>query len=715
MKKNRQEAIIELIQQYPIETQEELLSRLNQIGFKTTQATISRDIRELALIKKPDADGKQIYCLIDQEDETSRKYQRILAEAIISMELAENMLVVKTVSGMAMASAAALDSLNIIGMVGTIAGDDTIMCVMKDKNIGRTAIAEIDHMIKKFTERKSMLQNLHVKNLALINELEITFDEHLNILTGETGAGKSVLIGSIESALGKKISKDMIRPGAKEAVIELLFWIEDQKLIKEIEALDLEVEDGQIFIKRVINEKRSINKINDSTVTLNTLREVSRRLFDLHGQQEHQVLLKEKNHLSMMDHFLPENARYSLEQCKNLAGEYHEISTKIKEISIDDQQRLREMDFLKHEISEIENANLVKGEDEELETVYQKIVHSRDIIISCQAARMLTGYEEETSIGNQLSESIRRMQEISHLDPQISEFYEQLLSVEDLLNGFHQELTTYMENMEFDEQTYQEVEERLNVINSLKDKYGPSIEDVTAYGQKAEKRYNMLCDAEHEIEILKNEQERIRERYLKEAKNLSEQRCKVAKTLGSNITKALEDLNFLDVRFEIEVTKKDQISADGMDQIRFMISTNPGLPMRPVQEVASGGELSRIMLALKSVAAQADGVDTLIFDEIDTGISGETANRVAKKMAVISKDHQVIAITHLPQIAAMADSHYFIRKQTDQKNTQTMIRKLNESESLKEISRMISGDQWSETSMEHAKEMKSLADETKLY
>ena len=670
-----------------------------------------------------------------------------------------------------------------------------------------------------------MLQNLHVKNLALINELEITFDEHLNILTGETGAGKSVLIGSIESALGKKISKDMIRPGAKEAVIELLFWIEDQKLIKEIEALDLEVEDGQIFIKRVINEKRSINKINDSTVTLNTLREVSRRLFDLHGQQEHQVLLKEKNHLSMMDHFLPENARYSLEQCKNLAGEYHEISTKIKEISIDDQQRLREMDFLKHEISEIENANLVKGEDEELETVYQKIVHSRDIIISCQAARMLTGYEEETSIGNQLSESIRRMQEISHLDPQISEFYEQLLSVEDLLNGFHQELTTYMENMEFDEQTYQEVEERLNVINSLKDKYGPSIEDVTAYGQKAEKRYNMLCDAEHEIEILKNEQERIRERYLKEAKNLSEQRCKVAKTLGSNITKALEDLlngfhqelttymenmefdeqtyqeveerlnvinslkdkygpsiedvtaygqkaekrynmlcdaeheieilkneqerirerylkeaknlseqrckvaktlgsnitkaledlNFLDVRFEIEVTKKDQISADGMDQIRFMISTNPGLPMRPVQEVASGGELSRIMLALKSVAAQADGVDTLIFDEIDTGISGETANRVAKKMAVISKDHQVIAITHLPQIAAMADSHYFIRKQTDQKNTQTMIRKLNESESLKEISRMISGDQWSETSMEHAKEMKSLADETKLY
>lgn len=560
-----------------------------------------------------------------------------------------------------------------------------------------------------------MLQNLHVKNLALIDEVEITFDEHLNILTGETGAGKSVLIGSIESALGKKISKDMIRPGAKEAVIELLFWIDDKKLIKEIEAFDLEVEDGQIFIKRVINEKRSINKINDSTVTLNTLREVSRRLFDLHGQQEHQVLLKEKNHLSMMDHFLPEEAGKLREQCEELSKRYHKISEKIKEISIDDQQRLRELDFLKHEISEIENANLVNGEDEELEAVYKKILHSKEIITSCQMASMITGYDEEASIGNQLSESLRRMQEISHLDSKIQGFYEQLLSVEDLLNGFHQELTDYMEDMEFDEQTYQEVEERLNVINSLKDKYGPSIEEVLKYGEKAARRYDVLCDVEHEIDTLKDEQRQIKEQYMKEAQKLSKQRTKVSEKLGRDITKALEDLNFLDVRFEIEMTKRDKISADGIDQIRFMISTNPGLPMRPVQEVASGGELSRIMLALKSVAAQADGVDTLIFDEIDTGISGETANRVAKKMAVISKEHQVIAITHLPQIAAMADSHYFIRKQTDQKNTQTMIYKLKKDESLKEISRMISGDQRSETSMEHAKEMKTLADQTKLY
>ena len=554
-----------------------------------------------------------------------------------------------------------------------------------------------------------MLQNLHVKNLALIDEIEITFDEHLNILTGETGAGKSVLIGSIESALGKKISKDMIRPGAKEAVIELLFWIEDEKLIKEIEAFDLEVEDGQIFIKRVINEKRSINKINDSTVTLNTLREVSRRLFDLHGQQEHQVLLKEKNHLSMMDHFLPIEAKKSLEECRELSKKYHKIEEKIKEISIDDQQRLRELDFLKHEISEIENANLIEGEDEELEAVYKKILHSKEIITSCQAASMLTGYEEEISIGNQLSESLRKMQEISHLDPVIQGFYEQLLSIEDLLNGFHQELTDYMEDMDFDEQTYQEAEERLNVINSLKDKYGSSIEEILAYGQKASERYNILCDVEHEIDILKQEQKQIKEQYIKEAENLSQKREKEAKKLERDITKALEDLNFLDVRFEIEMTRKNQISPDGIDQIRFMISTNPGLPMRPVQEVASGGELSRIMLAIKSILADEENIETLIFDEIDTGISGRTAQKVSERLAYIAKKRQVIAITHLPQIAAMADSHYLIEKTSDANSTISNIYPLSEKESVKELARMLGGVKITEAVLQNAREMRALA------
>lgn len=560
-----------------------------------------------------------------------------------------------------------------------------------------------------------MLQYLHVKNLALIDEVEITFNEHLNILTGETGAGKSILIGSIESALGKKMSKDMIRPGAKEAVIELLFWTDHPQIIKEIEGFDLKVEEGQVFIKRVINEKRSINKINDSTVTLNTLREVSHRLFDLHGQQEHQTLLKEKNHLMMLDHFLSEKDQKELENCKKFLKKYTGISKEIDALVLDDQQRLREIDFLKHEIQEIEAAHLMNGEDEELEQMYRKMVHSREIASSCDAAARFTGYDDNTAIGNQLTESIRKLQEVSHLDSEIMGFYEQLLQIEDLLGSFHQEITDYVQDMEFDEQTFAETEERLNVVNSLKDKYGSSIEKVLQYEEDSIKRLETLQNAEQKIEELKEERKQLEDLYRISAGRLSITRKRIAKKLQKNIKKALEDLNFLSVVFEIQVTEEEQMMPDGINKVCFMISTNPGLPLRPVQEVASGGELSRIMLAMKSVLAEVDNVGTLIFDEIDTGISGETANRVAKKMEVISRNHQVIAITHLPQIAATADSHYYIEKQTDQQKTTTIIRELNEQESLEEIARMISGNERTEISLKNAKEMKSLANDAKLY
>lgn len=560
-----------------------------------------------------------------------------------------------------------------------------------------------------------MLQYLHVKNLALIDEVEITFHEHLNILTGETGAGKSILIGSIESALGKKISKDMIRPGAKEAVIELLFCVDVPEIIKKIEAFDLPVEDGQVLIKRIVHEKRSIHKVNDSAVTLHTLREIAHLLFDLHGQQEHQTLLKEKNHLTILDHFLKSGDKKLLNQCREVYGQCRKISKEIDALSMDKQQRLREIDFLLHEIQEIEAANLVQGEDDTLEMEYQKMMHSKDIVAACSTVSRMTGYEEDMAIGSRLSESIRTMQEISHLDQEALDLYQQLLQVEDLMNGFHQQVSEYMDQMEFDEQSYVETEERLNIINHLKDKYGKTIEEILEYKETSEKRLELLKDAEDKIQELKHIRQQSEEIYQASAKKLSDSRKQIAQKMQKKITKALEDLNFLSVVFEIQVSEEDTMGEDGINQIRFLISTNPGLPLRPIQEVASGGELSRSMLALKSVLADVDQVDTLIFDEIDTGISGETANRVAKKMAVIAKDHQVIAITHLPQIAAMADSHYFIEKQTDQKKTTTMIKELDEISSMEEISRMISGNERTETSIQNAKEMKSLANDSKLY
>lgn len=560
-----------------------------------------------------------------------------------------------------------------------------------------------------------MLQNLHVKNLALIDEVEITFHEHLNILTGETGAGKSILIGSIESALGKKVSKDMIRPGAKEAIIELLFWIDDPNVIKEIEQFDLTVEEGQVFIRRVITEKRSVNKINDCMVTLHTLREVSSRLFDLHGQQEHQTLLKEKNHLKMLDHFLSEQDQKLLKQCRLYERRYREIGVKIDSLMMDDRQRLREIGFLEHEIHEIKEAALRLGEDEQLEKDYRKMLHSKEIAASCSIVDRLTGYEEDTAIGNQLTESMHKLQEVSHLDSTVQEFYDQLLEIEDLLGSLHQEISNYIEEIEFDPQMFTEIEERLNLINGLKGKYGNTIEKILSYQEESKQRLDVLKNAEDEAKHLEEEQKFIEEEYKKAACSLSASRKKIAVKLEKQITKALEDLNFLSVLFKIDIAKEKQMTPDGEDRVCFMISTNPGLPIRPIQDVASGGELSRIMLALKSVLADVDHVGSLIFDEIDTGISGETANRVAKKMAWISRKHQVIAITHLPQIAAMADAHYSIEKQTKDQKTTTQIRELKEQESLEEISRMISGNERTETSIENAKEMKSLANDAKLY
>lgn len=560
-----------------------------------------------------------------------------------------------------------------------------------------------------------MLQSLHVKNLALIDEIEIQFDEHLNILTGETGAGKSIIIGSIESALGKKVSRDMIRPGSKEALIELLFYTEDEDILNDLKQKDLYAEDGMILIKRVISEKRNVNRINDCMVTLKTLQEISEKLMNLHGQQEHQSLLNEKNHKSILDHFLSQNGKQYLKETKEAFDALQKLMRRKSEFTVDEAQRLREMSFLNHEIQEIEDAHLVKNEDELLEEQYQRMVHSQEIMEGMKKAYECTGNEAEVSVGTLLSGALKELQGIVNLDPELKDSYEQLLQAEDIINGFNQQVSEYMESMEYDPGEFSQAEDRLNLINGLKDKYGKTIEDVLLYQQQAQEKLMTYEHYEEEKERLFESITKAEKEYHTVAGRLSKERKKAAKILEQQIFKALSELNFLSVRFQIQVSSSESINADGTDKVSFMISTNPGLPVRPIAEVASGGELSRIMLAVKSVLAEVDRVGTLIFDEIDTGISGETANKVARKMAVIAKDHQVLAITHLPQIAAMADSHYYIEKRADKKKTTTTIQRLSEEDSLKELSRMINGDDITEAVLKNSKEMKSLANDAKLY
>ncbi|MGI6500077.1 MAG: DNA repair protein RecN [Anaerostipes sp.] len=560
-----------------------------------------------------------------------------------------------------------------------------------------------------------MLQSLHVTNLALIDEVEINFGEKLNILTGETGTGKSILIGSIEGILGKKISKDMIRPGANQAVIELLFSTENQNALDYLKEQDILVEDGQVIIKRVIDEKKNVNRINDVTVTLNTMREFTTRLIDLHGQHQHQTLLNEKKQLDILDHFLPEKAKKDVEQLSVIFHEYKKIEEKQKEFLLDEQERLREISFLEHEAEEIETAGLSLGEDEELEEVYQKMLHGKDIIEVCADIYKSTGYEEEHSVGTLLGESMRKLQNISNLDTDLNPFYEQLLEIEDLFQGFHQELSEYMDRMNFDEEVYHETEERLNTINRLKAKYGNTIQEILQYENECKDKLNSLRN--YEEEKIKHEELflKTKEQYMKLARKVTKARKESAKLIGDNIKNALIDLNFIQVEFVIDVIEREEMLSNGLNQVSFLISTNPGLPLRPIKDVASGGELSRIMLAMKSVLADVDQVETLVFDEIDVGISGETANKVAKRMAVLARGHQVIAITHLPQIAAMADDHFGIEKTSDGKQTTTSISLLSSEDSLNEVARMIGGDDLTKTSIQSAKEMKSLAMESKLY
>ena len=560
-----------------------------------------------------------------------------------------------------------------------------------------------------------MLVHLHVKNLALIEDIEVEFGPGLNILTGETGAGKSILLGSMQLILGSRIAKDMIREGASYALVELLFQVENPRAEEALGKLGIELEEGQVLLTRKILDGRSINKINGETCTVGQMKAVASCLLDIHGQHEHQSLLYQDKQLEILDAYGKDEIYPVKEKVNRAYRTYRDSLKKLKSLDMDEEQRNRERAFLEFEIKEIESANLNPGEDEELEKLYRKLDNGKKILETLQEVRDLTGNDSVQGAGEAVGNAVKELMRVTEYDSQLESMSSALQEIDGLLNDFNRELSSYVDELNFDGETFYETERRLDLINNLKAKYGQSIEAIHTYCGNQKQKLEDLDRYEENFRRAKAEVEKSRAQLEIVSDKLSVIRKKYSQMLTDKIIEGLKDLNFLDVQFHIDFQRKKEYTDNGFDDIEYEISTNPGESVKPLGRIVSGGELSRIMLAIKAILADRDQIETLIFDEIDTGISGETANRVAKKMAVISKDHQVIAITHLPQIAAMADSHYFIRKQTDQKNTQTMIYKLNKEESLKEISRMISGDQRSEASMEHAKEMKTLADQTKLY
>lgn len=558
-----------------------------------------------------------------------------------------------------------------------------------------------------------MLQSLHVKNLALIEEIEVDFKEGLNILTGETGAGKSIILGSVNLALGGRYTKDIIRQGADYGFVELTFFVEDERLRERLRALDIFLEDGIVVLSRRLMEKRSISRINGETVTMALLKEAASALIDIHGQHEHQSLLYKKNHLEIVDAFAGDAVKALKNGVKTSWQNYQKYNKELKAAVMDESQRAKELSFLQFEVSEITEANLLKGEDEELESLYRRMVNGRKIAANASEAYAYTS-EDATSASENLSRAIRAISEIQEYDDTAGELYQQLVQIDSLLNDFNRELSDYCESCEFSEEEFYEMENRLNELNRLKVKYGNTIDEILDYCKEQEKKLEKLTDYEKYIDELNKKCEDAQKKLDRDTKKLTKLRKEQSKLLENAISEGLKDLNFPDVQFRIQLEKLADFTSNGRDDIEFLISLNPGQPVKPLANVASGGELSRIMLAIKTVMADRDDIETLIFDEIDVGISGRTAQKVSEKMAVIGKGHQVICITHLAQIAAMADHHFVIEKTVGEMNTRTDIRPLDEKESVEELSRILGGAKITEAVIQNAKEMKELAKQVKL-
>jgi DNA repair protein RecN (Recombination protein N) len=561
-----------------------------------------------------------------------------------------------------------------------------------------------------------MLYSLHVKNLALIKEQEIEFTKGLNILTGETGAGKSVVIGSVNLALGGKADPSLIRTGEEYALVELTFGVDSEEKRKQLLDMDIPVEeDGTLVLQRKIMQTRSVSKVGGESVSIRQLKDISNILINIHGQNDHQELLHKKKHMEILDGYCCDKAGSLFADLKEEYGRMRALEKELSESDMDENARIREKELLEFEVGEITDAGITPGEDEELESTYRRMVNCRKISEAVNTASLLTGYGEESeSAMDMIGRAVRELSVVSSYDSEIEGLLNQLSDVENLLGDFNHGISSYLKDLEFDDEQFREVEDRLNIINHLKDKYGHSLLLVIKALQEKQQRLEVLTDLDAHKKKIEQELSDSRSKALLLCKKISDIRKKGALELSKKLRSALIDLNFLDVKFEIDVRSSDeQMTEKGYDDVEFMISTNPGEALRPLDQIASGGELSRIMLALKTVVADKGDISTLIFDEIDAGISGKTAWKVSEKLGELSRDHQIICITHLPQIAAMADEHFMIEKGLSEGRTETRIYELDEEQSVRELSRLLGGEEISEAAITNAREMRRMAKDTK--
>ena len=553
-----------------------------------------------------------------------------------------------------------------------------------------------------------MLTDLHVKNLALIDEADIAFSSGLNVLSGETGAGKSIILGALSLALGGKVSKESLRDADGEALIEAVFYVDKEEQKKALSDIGIEPDDeGTLILSRKIQKERSVARINGETQPAARLKEAGEILLDICGQNEHQSLRKKNAQLALLDGYAGAELAEKKKELSAAYERYIKVKKELSEADTDAAQRRRELDFLAHEVAEIEEARLTAGEDETLESDYRRLSHDKRIGEALGEAYRQTG--EGDSAAECIGRAIRELQSVEEYDPAIVELRAMLSDAESIINDFNRELSDYQSRSEDNGARFSETEARLDLINSLKSKYGQTIGDILSECDRKKERIDRLNDYDSYLSGLKKEEDEAESALKTLSEEVSAMRQTAAAALCGEVKKSLEELNFLDVRFDMSFFRRDTYGADGYDEAEFMISVNPGSPMLPLRDVASGGELSRVMLAIKCALSDKDAIDTLIFDEIDAGISGRTAQSVSEKLSGLSREDQVICITHLPQIASMADHHFLIEKSVTGGETISSIHELKDEESVGELARMLGGAMITDAVLLNAREMKELA------
>ncbi len=549
-----------------------------------------------------------------------------------------------------------------------------------------------------------MLNQLSIRNVAVIDALDVSFKNGMSVLTGETGAGKSIIIDSINMILGERTNKELVRYGAKSAGVQAVFDA-NSETVNFLRENGIETEEDQLIITRQINsEGKSIAKINGTMVTLTELREVANLLVNIHGQHDNQALLTPKKHIRFLDDFA--GAEEEKAEYEKLYNKVHEMKKKIASLGMDEQEKLRRIDLLTYQTQEIDGANLRIGEEEELKEQL-KIYENAEKITSKIDEAYKNAYEndEVPSAYDSISVAVNAIGAIIEYDDTLSSVYDALSSAMYSIEDAAHEMTKFADGIEYDEKILDELEERQELIVKLKRKYGQTVEDVIEYGKKASQELREIVTGDELLEELKAELETEEEKLSLSGEKLSQKRKSAAKILSTKIEEALKELNMEKSIFSVNVDRAEGFLENGIDVVEFMISTNPGEPMKPLVKIASGGELSRVMLAIKSVIAEGDGVDTLIFDEIDTGVSGGTAMKIAAKLRHIAKSKQVICITHLPQLSSAADNHYLIEKITDAESAKTTLTYLDHDGRVKEIARLIDGGEVTESAYKHAEEL----------